>query len=62
MVTPINLNQARKRRARLAADAAAVENRVKFGRSKVERATAKLAGEAAVKKLDGHKRDATDQD
>ncbi|WP_159314319.1 DUF4169 family protein, partial [Staphylococcus aureus] len=34
MVEPINLNKARKAKAKLAAKATAAENRVRFGRSK----------------------------
>jgi hypothetical protein len=36
-VKPINLNQARKTRARAQAKAKADENAIRFGRSKVER-------------------------
>jgi hypothetical protein len=45
MAEIVNLNRARKIRAREAAEAQAAENRVKFGQSKAERA--RLATEKA---------------
>ena len=42
---PINLNKARKARARAAAKARADENAVKFGRTKAERAAEKATGD-----------------
>ena len=38
MADIINLNKARKQRAKTAAEAKAVENRAKFGRTKAEKA------------------------
>jgi len=57
MAKPINLNKARKARAKAADARTADENRVKFGQTKAEREVkAKRAAEAAAK-LDGHKRE-----
>jgi len=57
MTIPINLNKARKAKARTAKAQAAVENRAKFGRTKAE----KLLDTARAKKLaslsDGHRLD-----
>ena len=53
----INLRQARKAKARTAADANAANNRAKFGRSKSEKTITKSEQEAAARKLDGHKLD-----
>jgi hypothetical protein len=53
---PINLNKARKVRARAAEKAQAAENRVRFGRSKGEKAVGKLEAERARRELDEKKR------
>ena len=53
--TPINLNRARKDRARKAARKSADENAVRFGRTKEERAADKTRKERANQFLDGHK-------
>lgn len=53
----INFNKARKTRDRAQAKSSAEANRVKFGRSKAEKAVAKSEAELAVRKLDGHKRE-----
>ncbi len=50
MAEPVSLNKARKARARADAKRKAAENRVRFGRSKAERAadaaeTSRLAGQ-----------------
>ncbi len=55
MMTPINLNKARKQRDALAAKAQAAANRVKFGRAKSEKALANAQSAAATKSLDGAK-------
>jgi hypothetical protein len=55
--TPINLNRARKARARDAARKTADANAVRFGRSKSERAAATTEADAFVRRLDGHRRD-----
>ena len=54
---PINLNKARKARARADKQARADENAVKHGRSKAQKAAEKTAQDKAVIRLDGHKRD-----
>ena len=53
---PINLNRARKTRARRAAKAQADANAVAFGRTKFERAADALRESVATKRLDAHKR------
>ena len=58
MAGPINLNKARKARAKVAAKAAAAENRVRFGQPKSERQLAELKVAKAARELDGKKRDA----
>jgi len=54
---PINLNKARKARAKLDAKASAAQNRVRFGRPKVERQASNLEAERARRALDAKKRD-----
>jgi len=54
----INLNQARKRRARAEAEREAAQNRVKFGRSKAQKQQDAAAAEEARRRLDLLKRDA----
>lgn len=58
---PINLNRARKTRARRAVKAQADANAVAFGRTKSERAADTLRESAATKRLDANKR-ASDAD
>lgn len=57
MVEPINLNKARKARARVAAKAQAAENRVRFGRTAAEKAAARADAERAARELDGAQRE-----
>ncbi len=57
MSNVINLNKARKARARTAAEKLAAENRVRFGRSKEEKQRERNQTAEAAKKLDGHKLD-----
>jgi hypothetical protein len=57
MAELINLNRARKRRAKDAGKAKAGENRVAFGRTKAERELAKARTEQAARTLDGKKRE-----
>jgi hypothetical protein len=57
MSEPINLNKARKARARLDAKSKAAENRVKFGRGKAEKAVSKLEAERLRRALDQTKRE-----
>ena len=57
LAEPINLNKARKAKARAGAKAQAAENRVRFGRSKADTTAAKLEAERARREIDGKKRD-----
>jgi hypothetical protein len=57
MAEPINLNKARKVRARADADSRAAENRVRFGRTKAEKQLAKAREEKALRDLDAGKRE-----
>ncbi len=56
MPEPINLNRARKARAREDAKAQAAANRVRFGRTGAEKAAARLEAERDARALDGAKR------
>ena len=56
MAEPINLNKARKAKAKAADKVRAAENRVKFGRTKPEAAASKLEAERARRELEGKKR------
>lgn len=47
MTEPINLNKARKARAQAQAKKTAGENRVRFGRTKAEKAVSRLEAEKA---------------
>lgn len=53
----VNLNRARKAKARADAKTAADANRVAFGRTKAEKAAAKAEAGRAVRDLDGAKRE-----
>jgi len=57
MTQPVNLNQARKAKARAAKDAQAVENRVKFGRTRAEKLRDKAEAERLAKAVDQSKRE-----
>ena len=57
MVEPINLNKARKDKARAGAKRQAAQNRVRFGRSKAETTVSKLEAERARRILDQTKRE-----
>lgn len=57
MTEPINLNKARKARARAAEKTQAAENRVRFGRTKAEKTVSKLEAERARRQHDEKKRD-----
>lgn len=57
MAELINLNKARKAKARAADRTQAAENRVRFGRSKGEKAVARLDSERARRDLEGKKRE-----
>ncbi len=57
MAEPVNLNRARKARARLEGEARAAENRVQFGRTKAERRLGDARAVKAAKDLDAGKRE-----
>ena len=57
MAELINLNRARKAKAKAAGKQAAVENRVKFGQAKGVKAATKLEAERARRELEGKKRE-----
>ena len=61
MVEPINLNRARKAKARTDAEAKAAANRQKFGRTKAEKLNDAAAVTRLGRKLDQARRD-DDQD
>ena len=51
----VNLNRARKSKARAADRARAEENRVRFGRTKAEKEAAALETERGLRALDAHR-------
>jgi hypothetical protein len=57
MVEPINLNRARKARARAVEKAQAAQNRARFGRTKGEKAVTELEAERARRAHDQAKRE-----
>jgi hypothetical protein len=57
MSQPINLNQARKAKARADKDAQAAQNRAKFGRTKVEKLRDAMAADWLAKAIDDSKRE-----
>jgi hypothetical protein len=57
MTTPINLNKARKARAKVEAETQAAENRAKFGRTKAEKSADALRASQRQALLDGAKRE-----
>ena len=57
MAEIVNLRKARKAKARAEKDAQAAENRIKFGRSKVERDLGAASRRLAERKLEAHRRD-----
>lgn len=54
----VNLRRARKDRDRRRREDEAAENRVKFGRSQVEKLTTKAQDALEARRLDGHRLDA----
>ena len=62
MADIINLNKARKRKARSDAEAQAAANRARFGRSKQQRASDAAAIEEAQRRLDQLKREPEKKD
>ena len=57
MADPINLNKARKAKARADKESRAAQNRVKFGRTKAEKALDKANQTRVQKQLDQSKLD-----
>ncbi|HYG26946.1 MAG TPA: DUF4169 family protein [Caulobacteraceae bacterium] len=57
MTEILNLNRARKAKAKAAGKAKAVENRAAFGRTKAEREVEKARAEKVARELDGKKRE-----
>jgi hypothetical protein len=57
LVPPINLNKARKARARSEAEANAAANRVKFGRTKAEKLAAQAEAARLKQRLDAARRE-----
>jgi len=57
MAEIVNLRQARKAKARTVKEAEASANRVKFGRTKAEKAVEAAKKALEGKRLDGHKRE-----
>ncbi|MDB2500925.1 DUF4169 family protein [Planktomarina temperata] len=57
MSAPVNLNRFRKAKARAEKSTRAVENSVKFGRSKAQKRLQETKNAAQVQYLDQHKRD-----
>jgi len=57
MVTPINLNKARKAKAKAAKTALSEQNRAKFGRTKAEKQIQLAKADKANKALDGKKQE-----
>jgi len=57
MAEPINLNKARKARAKAVGKSAAAENRVRFGQPKAVKAASRLEAERARRDLEGKKRE-----
>jgi hypothetical protein len=58
----INLRRARKAKARAEGDKRAEANRLKFGRTKAERDTAKAQDTLAARRLAAHRRDPDDEE
>ncbi len=56
----VNLNKARKAKARVEKDRKAAENRLAFGRSKADRARHEAEAERRRRELDGARREADD--
>ena len=57
MVDPVNLNKARKAKAKTRARQDAAQNRMRFGRDKAEKLVSKLEAERARRALDQTKRE-----
>jgi hypothetical protein len=59
-MTVINLNKARKARARSEGEAKAAEHRIAFGRTKAEKQASKAERDKAARDLSGHQREDKD--
>lgn len=57
MADIVNLNRARKAKARVQKEETAAQNRILFGRTKAEKHLDAARKAAEAKKLDGHKRE-----
>ena len=57
MAEILSLSKARKAKVRADKDAGAAENRIKFGRTKAEKAKSAAEKSIAEKLIDAHKRD-----
>jgi len=55
--TPINLNRARKAKARRDAKMLAAENRASFGRTKAEKTAAQAEADRLARAVEGHRRE-----
>lgn len=62
MAEIVNLNKARKLKARAAAEQQAAENRVRYGRTKIEKQRDAAAAEEAQRRMDLLKREPPPQD
>jgi hypothetical protein len=56
-LTLINLNKARKAKAKSEAKTLAAENCAKFGRTKAERAAVQAEADKLAREVEGHKRE-----
>ncbi len=56
-MTLVNLNKARKAKAKRDAKALAAENRVKFGRTNAQKAVAKAEADKLARAVEGNKRE-----
>lgn len=61
MAEIVNLNRARKARARSDREAQAAENRVRFGRGKAEKSASAAQADKARRTLDQHRREPHDE-
>lgn len=61
MAEVINLNKKRKAKNKVEKEKKASENRIKFGRTKIEKQLEKLDIERHQRHLDGHKLENTDK-
>ena len=57
MAEIVNLRQFRKQKERAEAEKEAAQNRLAFGRTKIERSLTEAERDKAARHIDGHKRD-----